>query len=265
MSLAREKTGKKSLSNNIPSLEPVFEEQYQSWEFQFLMVTKSESSQLSDLVSFIVRHPDKAEEKYPWDESLFAVDEQWSTESDTSDDEEERKTKTEGKGKAAEAGRADAGKAADPHASQDARMRPKRTSSKRDRRALRKKMKERKEHAKAMRKLSLYVSLAFKHPTLVALCMTVAGGNPVRMLVLVKRRFGGANTAGMIKRMLVYISSYPRGDIELWLDRNRYLEESIQRDYGGKIPDEFFSVFLLMKFKKSIDFRVSRSMTSILK
>ena len=141
-----------------------------------------------------------------------------------------------------------------PRESQDAReqkgKKKDRSQSKKARRARRKELKQRKDHAKAMRKLSLYVSVAFKHPTLVALCMTVNDGSPIRMIVLVKRRYGGANAAGMIRRMQLYIASYPRGDIELWLDKNRYLEETINRDYGGKIPDDFFSTFLLMKFRK---------------
>ena len=88
MSLGRDKSGKKSPSTgHIPELEPPFEERYLPWEFTTGMVLKAESSELSDIFSFTTKFPDRAEAKFPFDESIFRIDEQYSTESDTSDSE----------------------------------------------------------------------------------------------------------------------------------------------------------------------------------
>eukprot|EP00808_Paulinella_micropora_P007011 g19607.t1 len=49
----------------------------------------------------------------------------------------------------------------------------------------------------------------------------------------------------MIIRWQKYIVATPKGDIAYWLDENRLTELQIQRDYGGKIPNEFFTAQLL--------------------
>eukprot|EP00808_Paulinella_micropora_P011136 g74918.t1 len=103
-----------------------------------------------------------------------------------------------------------------------------------------------------MRRLGLYLSVAFKAPVLVTMCMSVENRNPIRfgMLVLVEKRYGGKSLLDMIIRWQKYIVASPKGDIGYWLDENRLSELQIQRDYGGKIPTEFFTAHLLHKLSK---------------
>eukprot|EP00808_Paulinella_micropora_P001089 g27249.t1 len=96
-----------------------------------------------------------------------------------------------------------------------------------------------------MRRLGLYVSVAFKAPVLVTMCMGVEDRSPIGMLVLVGKRYGGKSLLDMIIRWQKYIVATPKGDIAYWLDENRLTELQIQRDYSGKIPNEFFTAQLL--------------------
>eukprot|EP00808_Paulinella_micropora_P013840 g23965.t1 len=83
-----------------------------------------------------------------------------------------------------------------------------------------------------MRRLGLYVSVAFKAPVLVTMCMGVEDRSPIGMLVLVEKRYGGKSLLDMIIRWQKYIAATPKGDISYWLDENRLTELQIQRDYG---------------------------------
>eukprot|EP00808_Paulinella_micropora_P003779 g65035.t1 len=85
-----------------------------------------------------------------------------------------------------------------------------------------------------MRRLGLYVSVAFKASVLVTMCMSVEDRSPIGMLVLVEKRYGGKSLLDMIIRWQKYIVASPKGDIAYWLDENRLTELQIQRDYGGK-------------------------------
>eukprot|EP00808_Paulinella_micropora_P005463 g24862.t1 len=84
-----------------------------------------------------------------------------------------------------------------------------------------------------MRKLGLYISVAFKAPVLVTMCMSVENRNPIGMLVLIEKRYGGKSLLDMIIRWQKYIVASPKGDIGYWLDENRLTELQIlvQRDY----------------------------------
>eukprot|EP00808_Paulinella_micropora_P029566 g37417.t1 len=96
-----------------------------------------------------------------------------------------------------------------------------------------------------MRRLGLYVSVAFKAPVLVTNCAWE--WKTKAPLVLVEKRYGGKSLLDMIIRWQKYIVATPKGDIAYWLDENRLTELQIQRDYGGKIPNEFFTAQLLYK------------------
>eukprot|EP00808_Paulinella_micropora_P019315 g68074.t1 len=89
-----------------------------------------------------------------------------------------------------------------------------------------------------MRRLGLYVSVAFKAPVLVTMCMGVEDRSPIGMLVLVEKRYGGKSLLDMIIRWQKYIVATPKGDIAYWLDENRLTELQIQRDYGDEISIE---------------------------
>eukprot|EP00808_Paulinella_micropora_P024227 g32431.t1 len=93
-----------------------------------------------------------------------------------------------------------------------------------------------------MRRLGLYVSVAFKAPVLVTMCMGVVDRSPIGMLVLVEKRYAGISLLDMIIRWQKYIVA-----AAYWLDENRLTELQIQRDYGDKIPNEFFTAPLLYK------------------
>eukprot|EP00808_Paulinella_micropora_P028300 g24649.t1 len=97
-------------------------------------------------------------------------------------------------------------------------------------------------------RLGLYVSVSFKAPVLVTMCMGVEDRSPIGMLVLVEKRYGGKSLLDMIIRWQKYIVATPKGDIAYWLDENRLTELQIQRDYCGKIPNEFFTAQLLKPF-----------------
>eukprot|EP00808_Paulinella_micropora_P013290 g53167.t1 len=75
--------------------------------------------------------------------------------------------------------------------------------------------------------------------------MGVEDRSPISMLVLVEKRYGGKSLLDMIIRWQKYIVATPKGDISYWLDENRHTELQIQRDYGGKIPNKFFTAQLL--------------------
>eukprot|EP00808_Paulinella_micropora_P008836 g29091.t1 len=75
------------------------------------------------------------------------------------------------------------------------------------------------------------VSLAFKAPVLVTMCMGVEDRSPIGMLILVGKRYGGKSLLDMIIRWQKYIVATPKGD---WLDENRLTELQIQRDYGDQ-------------------------------
>eukprot|EP00808_Paulinella_micropora_P004001 g13852.t1 len=97
-----------------------------------------------------------------------------------------------------------------------------------------------------MRRLGLYVSVAFKAPVLVMMCMGVEDKSPIGMLVLVGKGYGGKSLLDMIIRWQKYIVATPKGDIAYWLDENRLTELQMQTDYGGKIPNDFFTAQLLV-------------------
>jgi len=219
---------------NVPELTPD-NVPYQNWKFMFQNFAYGDSADMGDMVVYTQSHPDKAQTRFPYDEAKLRLAEEWS-ESSSEDEEEEEELKT------------GAGTSAGPSTSAPARSaRRKAAQTKKGKRAQSKKARADRDYAMRMRRLGLYLSVAFKAPILVTMCMTVADRNPIMMLVIVEKRYGGTDMVDMIIRWQKYIMYNPKGDVALWLDKNTLLERQIQRDYQGKIPEEFFSAHLLYK------------------
>eukprot|EP00808_Paulinella_micropora_P025459 g11855.t1 len=78
-----------------------------------------------------------------------------------------------------------------------------------------------------MRRLGLYVPVAFKAPVPVTMCMSVEDRSLICMLVLVEKMYGCKSLLDMIIRWQKYIVASPKGDIADWLDENRLTELQI--------------------------------------
>jgi len=168
---------------NCPELTPDYAP-YPQWRFSFQNYVYGDSVEMGDMVVFTHNHPDKAQTHFTYDEARMRRAEEWSESSDEDEEEALEKKKldpTTGTG-------TNSGSAA----STGSKRRP----NNKVRRALSRKAKADKEYAMMMRRLGLYLSVAFKAPILVTMCMTVADRNPISMLILVDKRYGGTDIGG---------------------------------------------------------------------
>ena len=159
---------------------------YQGWRFTFQNFTYGDSAKMGDMVVYTQTHPDKAQARYPYDEARLRLAEEWEDEPSSDEDPKENKDKDT----AAKRG----------------------SSGSKQKRAVSRKARTDKSYAMMMRRLGLYLTAAFKSPILVTMYMTVADRNPIAMLVLVEKRFGGCDMVDMIVRWQRYITYNPSGD-----------------------------------------------------